>query len=293
MENSKVVLVTGSSNGFGRLAAEMLARKGHRVFATMRDADARNAKTRDALHEIAAHEKLSLRVIDLDVSDDTSVDRAMREVIDDAGRIDVLVNNAGTVSYGVAESFSVETIRRLFEVNFFGVVRMNRAVLPTMRRQGNGLLIHVSSGLGRAVFPAMGIYAASKYAMEALAETYRYELAGLGIDSVVVEPGVYPTNINVAPGGPEDEDINAAYGPLAGLAQALPKQFLEGFVDRDAGEVARAIAALVETPHGERPLRTPVGAEAEAVAPLNEVGSQVQAGLFEAFGMPDMAKLTA
>ena len=191
----QIVLITGSSTGFGRLTAETLAREGYAVYATMRDVKGRNARNAAEIQALAKKESLSLEVFELDVTDDTSVDLAIGNIVDEVGRIDIAINNAGYGMLGLAEAVTIEQAQKIMDTNFLGCVRVNRAVLPTMRRRGSGLLMHISSGAGRVVIPAMSLYCASKFAMEALAESYRYELAGQGIDSVVVEPGAYQTPV--------------------------------------------------------------------------------------------------
>ena len=155
---SAVVLITGASTGFGRNAAERLARRGHRVFATMRDIKGRNAEHRDALERLAVRESLPLHVLELDVTDDQSVQKAVQGALQEAGRLDVVINNAGVAGIGVTEAFTLEQVQQIFDVNFFSVVRVNRAVLPSMRQQRSGLLIHVSSAAGRVVVPGLGAY---------------------------------------------------------------------------------------------------------------------------------------
>jgi len=190
----QVVLITGASSGFGRLIAETLARKNYQVLATMRNLNGRNAAAAREIRELAERESLSLEVLELDVTDDFSVDRAVGEATAKCGRIDVLVNNAGHGIMDLAESVTLAQAQRQFDTNFFGVLRMNRAVLPAMKHQGSGLLLHVSSGAGRLVIPGMGLYCASKFAMEALAEAYRYELASQGIDkNLAHQAGTHPT----------------------------------------------------------------------------------------------------
>ena len=177
LNTKQVVLITGTSSGFGRLIAETLARKNFQVFATMRNVKGRNAAAAREIAELARRESLSLQTLELDVTDDLSVENAVSKVVLQCGRLDVLVNNAGYGIMDLAECVTMAQARRQFDTNFFGVLRMNRAVLPAMKRQGSGLLLHVSSGAGRLAIPGMGLYCASKFAMEALAETYRYELA--------------------------------------------------------------------------------------------------------------------
>src|SRR5260370_42689465 len=161
----------------------------------MGNVNGRNATAGGEIAELAERESLSLQTLELDVTEDASVERAVGEVTAKCGRIDVLVNNAGYGIMDLAESVPLAQAQRQFDTNFFGVLRMNRAVLPAMKRRGSGLLLHVSSGAGRLVFPGMGLDCASKFGVEALAEAYRYELASQGIDSVGIEPGAYPTPI--------------------------------------------------------------------------------------------------
>src|SRR5438445_13345521 len=157
----QVVLITGASSGFGRLIAETLARKKFQVFATMRNVKGRNAAAAREIAELAVRESLALQTLELDVTDDHSVESAVSKVVLQCGRIDVLVNNAGHGIMDLAETATLAQAQRQFDTNFFGVLRLNRAVLPTMRRQESGLLLHVSSGGARLVMPGMSLSCAS------------------------------------------------------------------------------------------------------------------------------------
>jgi NAD(P)-dependent dehydrogenase (short-subunit alcohol dehydrogenase family) len=267
---SKVVLITGSSTGFGRATAEAMARRGYRVFATMRDSRGRNASHREALEGLAERENVPLRVLEMDVASEDSVLSATQEALNSAGRIDVVVNNAGVAALGITEAYSVAKIQRLFDVNVFGAARVNRAVLPGMRRQRSGLLIHVSSAAGRVVVPYVGIYCASKFALEALADSYRFELAPFGVDSVVVEPGIHRTPILENFQAPDDEGRAAEYRPNADYV-ARVKGVFDGAnaAPETPGpeEVAEAFIRLIEMPAGTRPFRT---VPTPAMAPLLE-----------------------
>jgi len=284
----QVVLITGASSGFGRLIAETLARKNYQVFATMRNVNGKNAGPAQELRELAKRESLALHVVELDVTDDGSVERAIRTVIDESGRIDVLVNNAGYGLMGVTEAVTLEQAQRIMDTNFFGAVRMNRAVLPYMRRQKGGLLIHISSGAGRVVVPSMGFYCASKWAMEALAEEYRYELASLGIDSVIIQPGAYPTavfnNIERAGDAPREE----AYGAVKGIADRVLGML--GGAKGDPQEIADVVLRTIETPPGQRKLRQRVGSGVQGIADLNQLSETVQGQILAAFGMTELTK---
>ena len=288
MTNPQQVLITGASTGFGRLIAETLARNKYQVFATMRNINGKNAGPAQELRELAKRESLALHVVELDVTDDGSVERAIRTVIDESGRIDVLVNNAGYGLMGVTEAVTLEQAQRIMDTNFFGAVRMNRAVLPYMRRQEGGLLIHISSGAGRVVVPSMGFYCASKWAMEALAEEYRYELASLGIDSVIIQPGAYPTavfnNIERAGDAPREE----AYGAVKGIADRVLGML--GGAKGDPQEIADVVLRTIETPPGQRKLRQRVGSGVQGIADLNQLSETVQGQILAAFGMTELTK---
>ncbi len=283
MDDGKVVLITGTSSGFGRVIAETLARKKYHVFATMRDIKGRNATVARQIAELAKHESLSLQTLELDVTNDSTVEPAVSKVVLQSGRIDVLVNNAGYGVMDLAETVTTAQAQRQFDTNFFGVLRMNRAVLPTMRRQKSGLLLHVSSGGGRLVIPGMGLYCASKFAMEALAEVYRYELASQGIDSVVIEPGAYATPIMAKLEKGEDPKRKTGYGEMAEVPEKLKAKI--GSSRANPQEIADAVLQIIETPAGQRHLRYRVGPGGPGVQRINAVTDEVQAQMLEAFGI--------
>jgi NAD(P)-dependent dehydrogenase (short-subunit alcohol dehydrogenase family) len=283
MNGGKVVLITGTSSGFGRLIAETLARKKYRVFATMRDIKGRNATVAQEIGELAKHESLALQTLELDVTSDSSVEHSVSKVILQCGRIDVLVNNAGYGVMDLAESVTTAQAQRQFDTNFFGVLRMNRAVLPAMRRQKSGLLLHVSSGAGRLVIPGMGLYCASKFAMEALAEVYRYELASQGIDSVVIEPGAYATPIMTKLERGEDSKRKTGYGEMAEVPEKLKAKI--GSSRANPQEIADAVLQIIETPAGQRQLRYRTGPGGPGVQTINALTDEVQAEMLEAFGI--------
>ncbi len=283
MNSKQVVLITGSSTGFGRLFADTLARKGHTVFATMRDPGGRNTKNASEIRTLAEKDSLPIYVLEMDVTDDASVERAVDAAVAKAGRIDVAINNAGYVVSGLAEAVTPEQAQRLMDTNFLGPVRVNRAVLPHMRRQRSGVLIHISSAAGRIIAPSMGFYCASKFALEALAEAYSYELAGQGIESVIVEPGQYETPVfgNVVTGA--DEARTDTYGAV----KEIPAK-VQAALSSSAGnaqEVADAVLRIIETPAGERQLRYFVSPQNFGVDEINALSKQVQAKILAAFGL--------
>jgi NAD(P)-dependent dehydrogenase (short-subunit alcohol dehydrogenase family) len=278
------VLVTGSSSGLGRATCEVLAERGHHVFATMRDVQGRNRSVAAELEELAQRRSLRLTVLELDVERDASVEKAVEAALAASGRLDVLVNNAGGGYLGTLETFSVQQVRALFERNVFSIMRVNRAVLPHMRAQGSGLLVHISSGLARFVLPFNGLYCATKCAVEAIAETYRYELAARGVDSVIVEPGVYATRFfdEAATVQPADMERGAEYVELARLRQKLESNRPAAGDPREVGE---AIASLVELPAGSRPLRTTVGWSARRADRLNAAAEELQRSVLGGMGV--------
>src|SRR5258708_1375701 len=158
---SKTILITGTSSGFGRDTAETLHRAGHTVYASMRRAQGKNREAAEALR------KLGIKTVELDVNDDASVEEGVKTVLEEAGKIDVLVNNAGIASAGVTEAFTTDQAKAIFDTNVIGLLRVTRAVLPSMRQNRDGLIINIGSVLGRVTFPFIGIYGASKFPAEA------------------------------------------------------------------------------------------------------------------------------
>jgi NAD(P)-dependent dehydrogenase (short-subunit alcohol dehydrogenase family) len=283
MNSKQVVLITGSSTGFGRLFTETLGRKGHTVFATMRDPAGRNAKNASESRTLAEKDSLPIYVLELDVTDDASVERAVVAAVAKAGRIDVAINNAGYYLSGLEEAVTTEQAQRLMDTNFLGPVRVNRAVLPHMRRQRSGVLVHMSSGAGRVILPSAGFYCASKFALEALAEAYSYELASQGIESVIVEPGAYETPVFGNRVTAADHDRTTTYGAV----KEVPAK-INAALSSSAGnaqDVADAILRIIETPAGEKQLRYFVSPQSFGVNEINTLSKQVQANVLEAFGL--------
>jgi NAD(P)-dependent dehydrogenase (short-subunit alcohol dehydrogenase family) len=284
---SKTILITGASTGFGRDTAETLSRAGHTVFASMRDPQGKNRLHAEALR------KQSIDVVELDVSNDASVDQGVQEVLKRTKRIDVLVNNAGIGSAGVTEAFTPDQAKIVFNTNVVGVLRTARAVLATMRDQRAGLIVNIGSILGRVTFPFFGIYGASKFAVEALTDSLRYEVSQLGIDVVLVQPSAYPTPFYENVQQPADTDRVAAYGTVGEIPGAIFKHFMTTFQASDAPnshDVAEAIAKLVALPKGNRPARTVVGA-AFGSDIVNAQTAPVQANVVEALGLGHLAKV--
>jgi NADP-dependent 3-hydroxy acid dehydrogenase YdfG len=284
---SEIILITGTSSGFGRDTAETLARAGHTVFASMRDPQAKNRSHAEVLR------RQGIEVVELDVSNDASAERAVQKILARAGRIDVLINNAGIASAGVTEAFTPDQAKVVFNTNVVGLLRTARAVLPAMRRQGHGLIINISSILGRVTFPFFGIYGASKFAVEALTDSLRYEVSQLGIEVVLIQPSAYPTAMYTNVQQPADSDRATAYGAVGEIPGAMFGHFMATFQAADAPnphDVAAAITKLVALPKGSRPARTVVGA-AFGADTLNERTAAVQAHVVEALGLAHLAKV--
>jgi NAD(P)-dependent dehydrogenase (short-subunit alcohol dehydrogenase family) len=290
MTSPQNILITGSNSGFGRLTSETLARSGHRVFASMRDLTTRNAQAAEELRNFKSESGGSIHPVEIDVTSDDSVARGVAAALEQAGHLDVAINNAGLGAWGLTESFTPAQLTTLFDLNVGGSHRINRAVLPGMRQRGAGLLVHVTSMVGRMIFPAMGTYCAAKFALEALAEAYHYELAMLGVDSIMVEPGAAPTKFMAAMLMPGDAERAAGYGPLAQLPEQMAAG-LQHMLTMNPQDVADAILRLIETPAGSRPLRTVVDAHPEGVDAINQVTAQVQTGTLTAMGFAGMLQV--
>jgi len=290
--DSSTVLITGSSTGFGRMAALTIARNGHQVYASMRDSGGRNRGAAEDLKSIAQQEGLALTVPDLDVTANDSIDSAVERIVAESGRIDVLVNNAGHMAIGITEAFTEEQFRQQMEVNFFGPVRLCRAVLPHMRSRRAGLIVHVTSIAGRVLFPACGFYCASKFALEAYAEVLHYELTGFGIDSVLVEPGPYGTQLLANSPGPADQERVRAYEQISSIREMFSQSFEQFFASDqapDPQEIPDAILNLIQMPAGKRPLRTVCGPDYGAIK-INSQTAPVQADVLRALGMEAMVR---
>lgn len=285
----QVVLVTGSNSGLGRLIVETLAHRGHTVFAGMRESTGKNRQAADELRTLSEVKGIALQVVDLDVTQDESVERAVKETIEVKGRLDVVVNNAGRSYVGPLEAFTIEQAQEQFEVNVFGTIRMNRAVLPHMRDRGSGLLIQSGSVLGRLALPFFGLYTASKFALEGLTEAYRYELAPFGVDAAIIEPGTYPTELGSKRAMPEGE---VRISPYRQYMQPFVEQFGISLAEAngDPQEVADAVAGLMETPIGDRPLRTVVAPKGQDRGPvaLNVAAEDAAWALLEAMGLTSL-----
>ena len=285
---AKTILVTGASSGFGRLTAETLSKSGHKVFAGFHSAEGARKEIADEL------KAKNIEILKVDVTDQASVDTAIVQLLEKSGnKLDVVVNNAGMASAGLSEAFTAEQARDLFEVNVFGVQRVLRATLPVLRAKRAGLVINVGSILGRVTLPFFGLYGASKYAVEAMTDSYRYELSELGVDVVLVQPSAYPTNMYAAGQKPANGELAKSYGETAEVPGKILKTFMTLFQGENAPnpqDVATAIDKIVATPAGSRPERVVVGLPFGSDA-VNTAVAPIQRGVIESLGLGDLTKL--
>ncbi len=291
MTGKSVVLITGAGSGFGLLASKALLQRGHAVVATLREPEGRHASAVGELTACAGDTEGSVDVAELDVTSDASVDSAIATALERHGRIDVAINNAGVSMSGFAEAFSADEMARLFDINVLGAQRVNRAVLPAMRAAGRGLLVHVSSTFGRFVVPYVAPYTMTKWALEALAESYSRELVGTGVEVAIVEPGAFDTGHASRIQVPADEARAASYGDLAEIPGRMWPAFVVKMAQAapDPQAVADALVELVEMAPGGRPLRRVIDqvTGGETTEQVNRTAADLTATYFDEIGIAD------
>ncbi len=291
-----VVVITGCSSGFGRLAAERLAARGDHVFATMRDPDGKNRAPANELRAMAVSGGWKLEVLELDVTSGTSVDAAAARVAQLSEGPDVLINNAGQMYIGITEAFTTEEFAQQLSINVVGIHRVTRAFLPPMRRRGSGLIINVSSIAGRIATPFITVYNSSKWAVEGYSLGLRYELGCVGIDLVVVEPGPFSTRLFSQSPGPEDAERRSETYPamarerIEGFDAAFAAQFADDRVPTDPTDVVARFEELIDMEPGERPFRSVVGAD-KGVAARNATDEVHEAAFLEMMGLTDFVQI--
>ncbi|MFD8707712.1 SDR family oxidoreductase [Kitasatospora sp. NPDC059648] len=289
----KVVVITGTSSGFGNLTARALAEAGHIVYAGMRATTGRNAPAVAALAQVKKDRGVRITPVEMDVREQASVDAAVDHVMAEQGRIDVVVHNAGHMVLGPAEAFTVAQLADLYDVNVLSTQRVNRTVLPIMRHQGQGLLVWVGSTSTRGGHPPfLAPYFAAKAAMDALAESYAAELVKFGIETTLVVPGAYPSGTNhfTHAGAPADDACAAEYDDPYGrlrdtMTEALSRIFPPG---REAREVADEIVRVVGLSHGERPFRTHVDPSRDGSEVVSAVYDRIRAEFFHRVGIDEL-----
>jgi NAD(P)-dependent dehydrogenase (short-subunit alcohol dehydrogenase family) len=290
----QVIVITGASSGFGALAARRLADAGHTVYAGMRATTGRNSSQVEAANQYAKEHKADLRAIEMDVATDASCDAAIRQIIAEQGHLDVVIHNAGHMSFGPAEAFTPEQFAELYDVNVLSTQRVNRAALPQLRKQGKGLIVWVSSSSTRGGTPPyLSPYFAAKAAMDSLAVSYASELTRWGIETSIVVPGAFTkgTNHFAHAGSPSDTARAVEYNE--GPYQGVPETALKGLArlepaDADAGTVATAIVNIVDTPFGKRPFRVHIDPSQDGAEIVNGVADRVRAEMFRRIGLEDL-----
>ena len=295
--SQKVILVTGASSGFGRLSAQALARAGHTVYASMRDTAGRNAANTQSMLRQAAETGVDLRVVDLDVQSQDSVDEAVGRVIAEAGLIDAVLHNAGHMVFGPAEAFTPEQYLALYDVNVVGTQRVNRAVLPHMRSRREGLLLWVSSSSSAGGTPPyLAPYFGAKAAMDAIAVQYARELSRWGIETSIIVPGAFTSGTNhfAHAAVPADASVAAAYeaGPYAGFGEQVQQAFAAIVpADADAAAVADAIVEVVDTPFGQRPFRVHIDPAQDGADVGFTVMDRLRSEMLHRVGLSDLLKV--
>jgi len=290
MKELKNVLITGAAGGFGTIIIDALLAEGYTVTGAMRDAEGRN--------KLAAHtlENKGVFVVNIDVTNDQSVVEGVDKAASKMGSIDILINNAGLGAGGIQEGFTADDWKKVFDVNVFGVQRMTRAVLPFMKREQRGLLMLISSLSARLSVPFQGPYSPSKWAAEALAESYRVEVSNLGIESCIVEPGGFPTQFIGSLLQPSEKERSLDYGAIKDLPAALlssVKSVFESNPEQTPDLVSDAVIKLIKMPQGTRPMRTEVDKMfmGDLVAPLNKQLAEANEKVYEAFQMESLTKV--
>ncbi len=281
--NNKIVLITGTSSGFGKLIVKLLCKSNFKVIATMRDVNGKNAKIANELNGLSEN----VIVEDLDVTCSNSIKKAISNTIKKFNKIDVVVNNAGIMNVGLAQGFTISQLEKQMDVNYIGVARIFKEVIPYMKKKNDGLFITISSIAGRIIFPFLSTYNPSKFAVEALAEIYRYELSPFKIDSVIIEPGPFPTNLIQNSPRPEDTKCLKDYGELSNAAEKTMErfqEFMKNNPDCDSNLIPKAIVKLINLSYGKRPLRTVCGLD-YGVKNINTVTKKYQDAILQQMGL--------
>jgi len=287
-------LVTGASSGFGAMIVRALADSGHTVHAGIRGTTSRNAAAVEAAAGYAREHGVDLRTVELDVSDQASVDSGIAAILAD-GPLDVVVHNAGHMVLGAAEAFTPEQLADVYNANVLSTQRVNRAVLPHMRERGMGLLVWVGSSSTRGGTPPyLAPYFAAKAAEDSLAVSYAAELARFGIDTVIMVPGSFPTGTNhfAHAGHAGDEAVASAYEDrYSGLMDHVGARLAElAPADADPQEVARQIVRVVGLPAGARPFRVHIDPADDGAEVVNTVGDRIRQEFYRRIGLEDLLR---
>src|SRR5882757_6288514 len=289
-----IIVITGASSGFGALAARALARAGHTVYASLRETEGRNAPQVKEVEKYAADHGVDLCPIELDVSSQESCNAAIQEIVAKNARLDVVIHNAGHMVFGPAEAFTPEQLAELYDINVLSTQRVNRAALPRMRKQRQGLLIWVSSSSSAGGTPPyLSPYFASKAGMDAMAVQYARELALWGIETSIIVPGAFTggTNHFAHSGSPADKQRVAEYeaGPYKGYGKKIQDAFAAIVPpDADAGAVAEAIVKVVDAPFGKRPFRVHIDPTQDGADVAFAVMDRVRTEMLHRVGLSEL-----
>ncbi|MEV0489812.1 SDR family oxidoreductase [Streptomyces atratus] len=290
---SKTIVITGAGSGFGALAARALADMGHTVYAAMRNTTTRNAvRVADAATYASEHQ-VDLRTVELDVLSQESADAAVATVLAEAGRLDVIIHNAGHMVTGPTEAFTPEELARVYDTNVLGTQRVNRAALPHLRAQENGLVVWIGSTSTRGGTPPyLAPYFAAKSAMDALAVSYAAELARFNIETTIVVPGSFTSGTNhfVTGGHPSDLTVVPAYEErYAGLMDQVSERLADlAPADANVSQVADAIVRVVGTEHGKRPFRVHIDPADDGSETVSAVADRIRAEFLTRIGLDDL-----
>jgi NAD(P)-dependent dehydrogenase (short-subunit alcohol dehydrogenase family) len=294
-----IIVITGASSGFGALVARALALGGHTVYASMRETTGRNAAQVEATKQFAAENNVDLRTIELDVAAQESAEQAIKAIVERDGRLDVVVHNAGHMSFGPAEAFTPEQLVQAFDTNVLSTQRVNRAALPQLRKQKRGLVLWVGSTSTRGGTPPyLAPYFATKAAMDALAVSYAAELNRWGVETSIIVPGAFTSGTNhfAHAGSPADKARQAEYdnGPYAHLGDDIMRGFAAtAQAGADVNDVAKAIVRVVDMPFGKRPFRVHIDPAQDGAEIVNGVADRVRKEMYRKIGLSDLLTLSS
>ncbi|MBE1875354.1 SDR family NAD(P)-dependent oxidoreductase [Myceligenerans pegani] len=292
-----VVLITGAATGIGNLTARALATAGHTVYASMRDITGRNAQRAEELIQLGQREGQDLRVVELDVTSQESADAAVATILNQAGRLDTVIHNAGHLFVGYVEAFTAEDVAHLFDVNTIGVHRVNRAALPHLRERGSGMLLYVGSTTSVVMPPFLGPYVASKTGADALAQVTAYEVSQIGIETTIVMPGPFTQGTEHFPNASHAADTERAAGyakldPLVARNEEATESLFPADVDAHPRAVAEEIVRVLDLPAGQRPFRTVVDFSQAGVEEVTDVMYKAQEEFVTRLGFGQLLHVT-
>jgi NAD(P)-dependent dehydrogenase (short-subunit alcohol dehydrogenase family) len=291
---NKVIIITGAGTGMGRLMARSFALAGHTVYATMRGVEDRNAAKADEVRRFATEHGVKLQPMELDVLSDSSIEEAVCSVHEEQSRIDILVHNAAHLYFGITEAFSPKQLLESLDTNAVGAMRVNRAVLPVMRKQKSGLLLWIGSGTSRVVPPFLAPYTAAKAAMDSLAESVSYEVARFGIETSILMPGPFVdgtahfAHAEFPADAAVQEDYATLYGDALARNEEATRSLFPSGVFADVQAIANAALRIVDLPHGSRPFRSEVDFSDFGDKPVNAVAGAMRERLMHRLGFSDM-----